>query len=115
MRLVLPALLLCAGAAHALDRKAYVELISNAEQVVREHMKDPASAQLRGTALYLSGFGAHRVCGEVNAKNSFGGYTGFEAFYLDPEAGELVLQSSTEDPETWAMLYASNCKTRVDP
>ncbi len=38
---------------------------------VSRHLKDPASAEFRNQS---------GMCGEVNAKNGFGGYTGFRRF-----------------------------------
>lgn len=55
---------------------------------VRSELKDPASAQFK---LYSQG--DDYLCGEVNAKNSYGGYTGYRWFTvkhgkvdLDPDA-----------------------------
>lgn len=44
---------------------------------VSKHLKDPASAEFRN----LSRNGP-AICGELNAKNGFGGYVGFAAFIL---------------------------------
>ena len=50
-----------------------------AKQNVEAKLKDPQSAQFQN--LVVSGkAGASIVCGEVNAKNGFGGYTGFKRF-----------------------------------
>lgn len=43
---------------------------------VQRVLKDPASAQFGFTAGGEAGDGTIRVCGKVNARNSFGGYTG---------------------------------------
>lgn len=48
-------------------------------QVVNQ-LKDPDSAQFRNLRV-VSGGAA--LCGEVNAKNSYGGYTGFKSFVAD--------------------------------
>ena len=53
--------------------------IEKAKQGVRAQMKDPASVQFRNVRGYNKG-GMALLCGEVNAKNSFGGYTGFDHF-----------------------------------
>ena len=50
-------------------------------KVIRQ-LKDPDSAQFRN--LRVSAGGVAR-CGEVNAKNSYGGYTGFRAFVADQD------------------------------
>jgi hypothetical protein len=55
----------------------------DAKAQVRAHLKDPDSATWRN----LRNIGPNVICGEVNAKNSLGGYTGFEPFMLD---GSLV-------------------------
>ena len=47
-----------------------------AREAVRAQLKDPSSAIFRNVRKDGSGY-----CGEVNAKNSYGGYAGFEAFY----------------------------------
>lgn len=43
----------------------------DAEIALKNFLKDPDSAQIRNQ---------HGFCGEVNSKNSFGGYTGFKRF-----------------------------------
>lgn len=52
-----------------------------ARELVTARLKDPESAQFRNQA---------GICGEVNAKNSFGGYTGFKRFIAKSDA--LVFQ-----------------------
>lgn len=66
-----------------------------AEFALKQRMKDPESAQFRDERMYTRG-DTLVVCGEVNAKNSFGGYTGFKAFVsingaavTEDDAGEL--------------------------
>ena len=57
------------------DRKAI-------EIGVRSRLKDPDSAKFGFMAAIKDGDGA-RVCGVVNAKNSYGGYTGDVPFIAD--------------------------------
>jgi len=63
---------------------------------VRESLKDPDSAMFRNQ---VDG------CGEVNAKNSFGGYVGYRRFYTMPfrsEKGDFVVRLigiETADPK----------------
>lgn len=55
-------------------------MIERAKVSVRSRLKDPASAVFSELRI----LGNERVCGYVNAKNSFGGYTGntrFVSFY----------------------------------
>ncbi len=59
---------------------AHIE--KSARDQVQYALKDPSSAQFRNIRGYsFSGpGGGYVVCGEVNGKNSFGGYTGFQPF-----------------------------------
>lgn len=52
--------------------------VEQAKEAVAAGLKDPASAQFRDVKVCRSG---KIVAGEVNAKNAFGGYVGFEPFY----------------------------------
>ena len=47
-----------------------------AMEAVRGNLKDPASAQFRNVRL-VEFSGGKVVCGEVNAKNAYGGYVGY--------------------------------------
>lgn len=53
--------------------------ISEGKRQIQAVLKDPSSADFRNVRFY-SGGGIPVTCGEVNAKNGFGGYTGFERF-----------------------------------
>lgn len=62
-----------------------VELYASEEGEVRRGvaavLKDPNSAQYGKFRGYLDDEGRVIVCGTINARNSFGGYTGDAAFY----------------------------------
>lgn len=47
---------------------------------LKEHLKDPDSAQLKNLSFASSAEFGDALCGEVNAKNSYGGYVGFSSF-----------------------------------
>jgi hypothetical protein len=81
-------------------------LIARAEEAVLQSLRDPDSAQFGRIAVrYCNGLdcnddpthGRPMVCGGVNAKNGFGGYTGFQTFIygnetlIPPEAVTEVL------------------------
>ena len=51
-----------------------------AKQAMTERMKDPDSVKFG--KLFAGRSGTHTVCGEVNAKNGFGGYTRHDAIHL---------------------------------
>jgi hypothetical protein len=44
-----------------------------------DQLKDPASAKFKFTPI-ISGKTSGVICGQVNARNSYGGYTGFQPF-----------------------------------
>lgn len=64
------------------------QAITRAQAVVAATLKDPGSAQFRNMRLvdYLDG---RVVCGEVNGKNSYGGYVGFTPFVASTYAADL--------------------------
>lgn len=90
---------LVAGTTYWLKYDDWVTLPS-ARQLVSDKMTDPASAQFRNDRLI--NFDWH--CGEVNAKNSMGGYVGYKRFisgrlskvvYLENKG--VVGEESTEE------------------
>lgn len=66
----------------------YGSFVQQAKTALTADFKDPSSAQYRG--LFLSGGGMPVLCGEVNAKNSYGAYVGFRRFYA---TGKSLLNS----------------------
>jgi hypothetical protein len=60
------------------------EVVERAETAMRSTLKDPSSAQFQ--SVERCGTGA-TVKGSLNAKNSFGAYTGFVDFYSDGQTG----------------------------
>lgn len=72
---------------------------------IRARLKDPDSAEFRNSRFY-SGGPSPAVCGEVNAKNGFGGFTGFERFIASGEDTAFVASDSTpsEFQTAWDQL-----------
>jgi hypothetical protein len=56
-------------------------MIPTFEHAVADQMKDPGSAKFRNTKVIIDEDGSDALCGDINAKNSYGGYTGFISFY----------------------------------
>lgn len=74
---------LAAPASAATHHHAGGSLIEKAEAAVREQLKDPDSAKFSHVASWVvpdSDPPETVVCGLVNAKNSYGGYSGAEHF-----------------------------------
>lgn len=73
------------------------ETIVAAERAVRRELKDPDAAQFRDVrANYTEEFGVV-ACGRVNAKNEFGGYTGFRRFVSGGQSVILEGRDNIED------------------
>lgn len=69
-------------AALAQARPATESEIAIIQQAMGSRLKDPESMRLQNVRLAPSKTeGMQTVCGEVNAKNGFGGYVGFRGFY----------------------------------
>jgi hypothetical protein len=79
------------------------------EAVTKDHLlrrlKDPGSAQFRGVHVSHRA-GAPVLCGEINSKNSFGGYTGFERF---AGAGNVIAMQSEMTPAEFEKFWAQSC------
>jgi hypothetical protein len=83
--LVVAALIVLAPIASA--RTAKPSELAVIKPVVSAGLRDPESARFRSVR-FGAGENSSLVCGEVNAKNGFGGYAGFTTFvgmYFGPE------------------------------
>ena len=75
------------------------ETIVAAERAVRGELKDPDAAQFRDVrANYTEEFGVV-ACGRVNAKNEFGGYTGFRRFVSGGKS--VILEGRDNVADAW--------------
>lgn len=59
------------------EEQRLVSTATAAKNSIANHFKDPASVVFKD--IYIDGQNEH-ICGEINAKNGYGGYTGFERF-----------------------------------
>jgi hypothetical protein len=66
-------------------------LIDASLEAARNQLKDPGSAEFRYVGLVQHARGKV-VCGQINAKNSYGGYVGYKVFAASP-LGATVQQS----------------------
>lgn len=65
------------------------------KEAVGEGLLDAASAQFK-----FKGRAGPFYCGEVNAKNAFGAYSGFSTFIVDRRAGRPVVYTLTGSPQS---------------
>jgi len=87
------------------DRSAWVYTsVGVALRSIKHALKDADSAKFRSVGVIVSepfdSSKAGVVCGEVNAKNSFGGYTGFKEFVMVP-AGIAIEGTNPEFTRLW--------------
>jgi len=76
--------------------------IEKGKEAVRSKLKDPNSAQFKNVYFHRGADGIPVSCGEVNSKNSFGGYTGFQKFVSAGKSELTFLQSEVSDfGSTW--------------
>jgi len=54
--------------------------VHKGKSAVKEILKDPESAKFKNVYFFRGDDGVPVTCGEVNSRNSFGGYAGFERF-----------------------------------
>jgi hypothetical protein len=62
--------------------------------LVKAELKDPDSAKFKGLRIKMDGTG----CGWVNAKNSYGGYAGFQVFYVGKDGKVAFIPPDLSEP-----------------
>lgn len=95
--------------------KSDEEIIRLVRDSVTKYLKDPDSAKFRNERVFRTKV-RHRkfgevidstgiyVCGEVNAKNSFGGYVGYRIYW-----GEPLFRVELEDDDNFAYTMLHYC------
>lgn len=86
------------------------DALAEAKDLVRARLTDPDSAQFRNLFNVTSVKGELVTCGEVNAKNQLGGYTGYAHFFI-ADSGHVHLAAG--DVERLVdMLWVTACEKR---
>lgn len=75
---------------------------------VRSKLKDAASAQFRNVYFYRGKDGIPMTCGEVNSRNSFGGYGGFQRF-ISAGREDLTFLAEQMDAGEFAKAWNQMC------
>lgn len=95
------ALLMFVSVLAACSPSGDAEKVAKAELI--KDFNDPSSVQFRNVVTYSPAPGTYGTCGELNAKNGFGAYTGFKAFVVLTEYREkepfYVYGSIDDKPE----------------
>lgn len=73
------------------------------KEAVREQLKDPQSAQFDSLDTFVIG-GRRTTCGQVNAKNSYGGYVGKTLFWTHGTENEItIVRLASESDQQFLM------------
>lgn len=80
-----------------------------ATESVRDALRDPESARFSEMEVVEYEPGSRAVCGEVNAKNAYGGYTGDKRFYY--RAGGLAVIEPDPLTMSFGDGYSASCFT----
>lgn len=99
MKKLLAAAILAGVFASATAKTEQKEILA-AREAVKNYLKDPDSAKFKGEM--LSGT---IVCGEVNAKNSYGGYGGSKRYMV--QDGMVTLES--QEYPLFDRWWSDNC------
>lgn len=86
------------------------DLEFRAQETIRQSLRDPSSAQFRN---HLTFVGTRTVCGEVNARNAFGGLTGFQPFIVS-RGVPLIREGTRQQIELFDRLFRTECALLPD-
>ncbi|OED41995.1 hypothetical protein AB833_08190 [Chromatiales bacterium (ex Bugula neritina AB1)] len=79
--------------------------VRTAEKLVKSRLKDPKSAKFKDT--YFTNLnGSSTVCGQVNSKNGFGGFSGYLNFITIIGLEQTILKT---DPYDFTKLWREFC------
>lgn len=116
--LILPVLLCLTMAAstHAapLTKQQAKKLTSTLRQALKDTLTDEDSAKFRNEYLSMSeidGSTEIALCGEVNSKNQFGGYAGFQQYIVTTSDG--VIRNTPAVPTATQYLWPVWCSRPI--
>lgn len=84
------------------------EWMVRGKAAVLEKLKDPDSADFRNVRFHQGKDGVPMTCGEVNSKNSFGGYGGFQRF-ISAGRADLTFLAEQMDARDFAEVWNQFC------
>jgi len=107
LALLVLVLLTIAGCGETPAQKKHKEaaaLIAMGEKYVKEKIREPASAQFRNQFIGKGG----APCGEVNAKDAFGAYLGYQRYIS--VARELTMLAQDLSPDEFEESWREMCR-----
>lgn len=90
------------------DRTKQLVWIAVSKDAVRARLKDPDGARFQNVIFHAYQGKTPVVCGEVNSKNSFGGYAGFQGFIASGKT-QVHIQSDFRAGE-FAKVWNEICR-----
>ncbi len=81
-------------------------------KLVREKLRDPSSAQFRNVYFHRGVTNTPTTCGEVNAKNGFGGYSGYERFISAGRAEFTLMRADMPSQQDFDQTWSALCVQR---
>lgn len=100
-----------AGATQAQD---YSTFAAKAKQALTKDLKDPDSAKFRNTYVYRDGDGKKlALCGEINAKNSYGAYVGFRKFHVTHSGNPTIQEDGDSPGGLFDILHGDICDKKL--
>jgi len=83
-----------------------------AKMAISDRLLDPSSAQFTAITVKNRAYdGKKVVCGFVNGKNAFGGYTGFKRFFYAPQGNGLhVSGDDSLEVGDFEVLWKHSCE-----
>lgn len=84
----------------------YSQQVASTKALITRDLKDPASAQFRELTMVDAGMMV--LCGEINAKNSYGAYVGFKRFY-SASMGDLKAIEGGKDDFVFQQMWPTMC------
>lgn len=86
-------------------------LLYFAQEQIKQSVKDPSSVQFRGEQLHEKTKYGAVACGQVNAKNSFGAYTGYKGFVVT-EKDMIIYIEDGVNAKTFASKWNELCVSK---
>lgn len=80
--------------------------VMNGQDMVRSRLRDGESARFRGSYFYRGSDGIPLACGEVNGKNAYGAYRGWQRYI---SAGKPEMTWLEEEVADFGTLWSRFC------
>ena len=91
-----------------------MKFVSEAKDAITRDLLDPSAAQFRKLHIATGGPDP-ALCGEINAKNRMGAYTGFKLFYVIYREGKYSgqINVSEEPSASFEMIMLGYCSSGI--